>query len=78
MAKWSTEQKASRFKRIAAPRTQRVIERLHVLSNCSNSQFYEWTPEQIDTIFRAIEKATSDARARFEPKQRTTFKLETL
>lgn len=71
------EDKAERFKRIAGARTQRVIERARILSNCSNATHYEWSTEQLDKIFGAIDEAVKQARRRFErSKPEPPFTLE--
>ena len=48
--------KQENFKRIADNRTHKIIELISKLHNLSNSSFYEYTDEQIDEIFRSIQK----------------------
>ena len=48
--------KQENFKRIADNRTHKIIELISKLHNLSNSSFYEYTDEQIDDIFRSIQK----------------------
>ena len=45
----------SNFKRVAEARTNRVIDGLIQLGNISNHPYYEYTPDQIETIFNAIQ-----------------------
>lgn len=43
--------KKQNFKRIAESRTNKIIELIHLLGNLSNTSYYEYTPEQINSIF---------------------------
>lgn len=43
------------FKRVAEARTNRVIDGLIQLGNISKHPYYEYTPDQIETIFSAIQ-----------------------
>lgn len=65
-----------RFKRLASLRTSQVLDRLRILSNCSNRQVYKYTKEDVDRIFSAIEKKAKEAKARFnQPKKKEQFRL---
>jgi len=64
------ESKDVRFKRVASRRTNTIIETLKLLSNCSDRNNYEYTPEQLTKIFEAINKALTNCKARFEGKDR--------
>ncbi len=64
-----------RFKRLAAYRTNTILERLRVLGNCANRQVYEYTKEDIDKIFAAIEKAVKETRTKFQGTTKAKFKL---
>lgn len=59
------ETKKDRFKRLATHRTNEVIYRLKVLSNCSNHQLYEYDEKEIDKIFSEIERKIKEAKAKF-------------
>lgn len=48
--------KQENFKRIADNRTHKIIELISKLHNLSNSSFYEYSDEQIDEMFNAIQK----------------------
>lgn len=61
-----TESKRDRFIRLAEKRTNAVIERIRVLSNCANRYAYEYNEEDIRKMFAAIEKEAKAARAKFE------------
>lgn len=62
----SRESKRQKFVRIAETRTNTVLEKIRVLSNCSNPYAYEYTDEDVREIFGTIEQATKRARAKFE------------
>ncbi len=59
------ESKNARFKRLASHRTNEVLYRLKVLSNCSNKQLYEYDQREIDKIFSEIEKKVREAKSKF-------------
>jgi hypothetical protein len=69
-------EKRKRFKRLAAQRTEKVLQKLHVLGNCSNRSSYEYSEEDINKIFSEIDKAVKNAKSRFNyPRKRSQFKL---
>jgi Neuraminidase (sialidase) len=68
--------KRKRFKRLAAQRTEKVLQKLHVLGNCSNRSSYEYSEEDISKIFSEIDKAVKNTKSRFNyPRKRSQFKL---
>jgi len=69
-------EKRDRFKKLATKRTNEVLYRLKVLSNCSNKQLYEYDEQDIDKIFSEIEKRVKAAKAKFTfSKKHEKFKL---
>lgn len=70
-----TENKREAFVRLAEKRTNGVIERIRVLSNCSNPYAYEYTDEDVRKMFAAIERELRAARAKFQGDRKQTFKL---
>ena len=58
--------KRERFKRLAEYRTNQVLKRLDVLSNCANRSNYEYTEEEVDKIFREINKKVRNVKAQFK------------
>lgn len=69
-------EKRERFKKLAVYRTNEVLKRLRVLSNCANRSAYDYTEEEINKIFLTIEKATKNARSKFHyPKEKINFKF---
>lgn len=61
----SIERKRERFIRIAEARTNKIIDMLRLLSNCSNTSNYKYTEEDVKKIFSAIDKEVRSARAKF-------------
>lgn len=70
------ESKADRFKRLATYRTEEVLDRLRILGHCANRQMYEYSEEQVENIFSAIEKQMKEERQKFHfSKRKISFKL---
>jgi len=55
-----------RFENVAARRTQRVIDFLDSLSNCSNRSNYEYTEEDVRKMFKAIREAVGRSESAFD------------
>jgi hypothetical protein len=70
-----TETPAERFKRRASARTNTVLKKLKILGNCSNRQWYEYSQEDIEKIFSAIEKRVEETRKLFYFPDEDQFKL---
>lgn len=70
------ETKRETFVRLASKRTEAVIDRVRVLSNCANPYAYEYTDEDVRKIFSAIEKELRAARAKFQAREQKSFSLE--
>lgn len=49
------ESKHDKFKRLAAARTQTVLQKLDVLINCANGTNYEWMPEEGQKIVDVVQ-----------------------
>lgn len=75
MVKINDETPAERFKRLATLRTNTVLKRLRILGNCSNRQVYEYTKEDIDKIFAAIDQAVKEAKSKFHFPKQQNFRL---
>lgn len=70
-----TDSKKDRFKRLATLRTNEVLYRLKVLSNCSNRQLYEYDEKEIDKIFSEIEKKVKEVKSKFHFVKNDRFHL---
>jgi len=69
------ETKAERFKRLASLRTNEVLRRLKVLGNCANRSAYEYSEEEVNKIFSAIERKLKEVKAKFHFLKEKEFKL---
>jgi len=54
-----------RFKRIASSRTQRILNDLRLLGNCSNKSVYKYSEEDINKIFLAVDKELKRVKVLF-------------
>jgi len=73
------ESRRDKFIRIAEARTNKIINMMQLLGNCSNTGVYEYSEADIDKIFNAIETELRETRKRFnraEPKKGKKFSLE--
>ena len=65
------ETNRERFVRIAESRTQKIIDMLELLGNCSNPYSYEYSQKDVDKMYGAIEAALKESKARYnEPKKK--------
>lgn len=48
------KQKNERFKRIASKRVDNIIKNIRSLSNCSNTNNYQYSEEDVNKMTRAI------------------------
>jgi len=69
------ESRHERFKRIAAKRTNEILEKIRILGNCSNKSSYEYTEEEVNKIFSEIDKQLKFTKAKFLAGKRERFKL---
>ena len=73
------ETKRERFVRLAEARTNKIIDMLQLLGNCSNSSTYDYTQQDVDKIFAAIESEVKEAKKKFnriESKKSSRFTLD--
>jgi len=67
--------KREAFRRLASQRTTAVLERLRILGNCANGQLYEFSDEEVNKIFRAIESELKLVKAKFRNSSKPNFTL---
>ena len=60
-----TENKQERFKRVASKRIQRVLRELKLFGNCGDRHNYDYTNEEVEKLFNAIDQALDAARSRY-------------
>lgn len=73
------ETKRDKFVRLAEARTNKIIDMLQLLENCSNANAYDYTQKDVDKIFNAIESEVREAKKKFskmESKKSTRFTLD--
>lgn len=59
------ETKREKFVRLAEARTNKTIEMLRLLGNCSSKANYEYTDDDIRKIFSTIDKEVKNTKNRF-------------
>ncbi len=69
------ETKHEAFLRLAEKRTRFVLNRIRILSHCSNPYAYEYTEDEVRKIFNAIDEELNVARAKFDKHRRREFRL---
>jgi hypothetical protein len=67
--------KRERFERLATHRTNEVLKRLKVLGNCANRSAYEYSEQDINKIFSAIDQAVKETKAKFSYRKKKEFRL---
>lgn len=60
-----SETKRERFVRLAEARTNKILEMMKLLGNCSNKANYEYTDDDIKQILSALEKELKNTKNRF-------------
>lgn len=72
------ESRNERFRRLAETRGDRLIREISLLGNLANRKNYDYTPEEVDALFRPIEAELKEVRALFDPaatsSRKVTFK----
>mgnify|MGYP001084001880 CR=1 FL=1 len=71
----NNETSEERFKRVAEARTNAVLDKLRILGNLSNRQMYSYSEEDINKIFKAIDKQIREVKAKFNSQKQEKFKL---
>jgi hypothetical protein len=69
------ESRQDRFRRIAEARTNKLIELIRLLSNCSNRSNYEYDSQQVELIFSTIHRELKLAKAKFDSPRIRKFKF---
>ncbi|MGE9926353.1 hypothetical protein [Megasphaera elsdenii] len=79
MAEKKKESKRDKFVRIAEARTNKILNMVDLLGNCSNPSIYEYSQSDVNQIFSAIENAVKDAKKKFsaqDTEKTTKFSLK--
>lgn len=59
------ETKRDKFVRLATARTNKIIDMIQLLGNCSNTSQYEYSQKDVDKIFKAIQAELDEAKKRY-------------
>ena len=73
------ETRREKFVRLAEARTNKIIDMLQLLGNCSNTSAYDYTQQDVEKIFSAIEAEVREAKKKFakiEAKKSARFTLD--
>ena len=63
--KQEQETKREKFVRLAEARTNKIIDMIQLLGNCSNTSAYDYSQQDVDKIFSAIELELREAKKKF-------------
>ena len=70
------ESKHDKFVRLATPRVTTAIKRIELIGNLASSG-YEYSPEEVEKIFSALQQTLDSTKARFsKSKKEETQKFE--
>lgn len=64
-----------RFVKVAPNRVNKILEDFRLLGNCSNKGNYEYTNEEVQKIFRTLDKEYANLKKRFENSDERTEKF---
>lgn len=71
------DEKRNRFIRIAENRTNKILEQIRLLGNCSNKHNYEYDDEDVKKIFSVIEQELKQSKLKFSSQSnKEKFKLK--
>ena len=59
------ETKREKFVRIAEARTNKIINMIQLLGNCSNQSLYEYSQKDVNKIFNPIQTELDEAKKRY-------------
>lgn len=68
------ESKAERFVRVAEPRVGRACKAISLIGNFATGD-YEYTEEQVEAMFGAMQQELDTARAKFRKRNEQEFKF---
>jgi hypothetical protein len=74
-------QDRDKFARLATKRVSKALKAIQLIGNLSNKSNYDYTPEDVQKIFKALQDELSLSRKKFELAQRRNgtgsgFKLD--
>ncbi len=69
-----TSKRRERFEKVASNRVQKVIDYLNLLGNCANKNNYEYTKEDVDLMFKEINRSIKETRILYDKELNKTKK----
>lgn len=69
------ETKNEKFRRIAAKRTNDIMDKIRILGNCANKSSYQYSEEEVNKIFSVIDKELKQTKAKFTIRNKKQFNL---
>lgn len=69
------ESKNDKFKRLANKRVPAALEKLELIKNLSNTNNYEYSKEEVDTIIKALTGSINEIKKSFDNKDAPKFKI---
>jgi len=63
--KKNKEEKRDKFVRLAEARTNKILNMMELLGNCSNRKVYEYDQSDVNQIFNALEAQLKKTKQRF-------------
>ena len=69
------ETKKEKFIRLAVSRTNNALDNIRLIGNLSNKIVYDYTGEQVEKIFSALEQAIEEAKGKFAGEKPKRFSL---
>ena len=70
----NNESKAERFIRVAEPRVGRACKAISLIGNFATGD-YEYTEQQVDAMFAAMQEALDTARAKYRKCKESKFRF---
>ena len=70
------ETKNEKFVRIAEARTNKIIDMIRLLGNCSNKATYDYSKDDVRKIFTAIDNELKAAKAKFDSSGEDSIKFK--
>ncbi len=60
-----SETREQRFRRLAEQRVNVILDKLRLIGQLANKSNYEYTDDQVEAIFKAIQKEVNGTKSRF-------------
>ena len=70
------EEKRAKFEELAEKRAAKIMDAVRVLGNLSDKGNYDYTPEHVEAVFGAIDKAVTAAKDEFLGKSQKAFSFK--